>query len=260
MPVASSRNVGGPRLELVPVGVGSAFSAPGVAQSSYLVRGGTEAVVMDLGSGTFNLLQTHVPPEEVGTLLITHLHPDHCVDLMTLRVYMVWGPGAGRRMRVIGPPGLRERLVAFSGSDGWDAAFAFEEFAPGEGEVDLGDGLLLRHREVPHLPPTNALRLERGGASLCFGADCAPGDALPELAAGCDVLVAECTFGPGPPVADVPHLTAGQAGEIAARAGVGRLLLAHCSPEHDRDATLAQARAAFGGPVDWARQGEAVTL
>ena len=83
---------------------------------------------------------------------------------------------------------------------------------------------------------------------------------LPELAAGCDVLVAECTFGPGPPVANVPHLTAGQAGEIAARAGVGRLLLAHCSPEHDRDATLAQARAAFGGPVDWARQGEAVTL
>jgi hypothetical protein len=177
---------------------------------------------------------------------------------MALRVYMVWGPGAGRRIRVIGPPGLRERLEAFSGSEGWDSAFSFEDFAAGGGEIDLGGGLALRHREVPHLPPTNALRLEREGASLCFGADCAPGPELPELAAGCDVLVAECSFGPGPPAAGVPHLTARQAGEIAARADVGRLLLVHCPPEHDRDRTLAEARAVFDGPVDWARQGEPV--
>jgi ribonuclease BN (tRNA processing enzyme) len=126
--------------------------------------------------------------------------------------------------------------------------------------IDLGGGLTVRHREVPHLPPTNALRLERGGASLCFGADCAPGPELPELAAGCDVLVAECTFGPGEPMPGVPHLTAREAGEIAARAGVGRLLLVHCSPEHDPDRTLAAARETFDGPIDWARQGEPVTL
>jgi ribonuclease BN (tRNA processing enzyme) len=39
---------------------------------------------------------------------------------------------------------------------------------------------------------------------------------------------------------------------------VGRLLLVHCPPEHDRDRTLAEARAVFDGPVDWARQGEPV--
>ncbi len=138
---ASCRNVSEPRLELVPVGVGSAIAAPGEAQSSYLVRAGAHAVVMDLGSGTFSRLQTHIAPEDVETLLITHLHPDHCVDLMALRVYMVWGPGAGGRIRVVGPPGLRERLSAFSGSDAWDTAFSFEEFAPVEGSIDLGDGL-----------------------------------------------------------------------------------------------------------------------
>jgi ribonuclease BN (tRNA processing enzyme) len=36
------------------------------------------------------------------------------------------------------------------------------------------------------------------------------------------------------------------------------MLLTHCYPEFDRDAALAAARAAFAGPVDWARQGEAV--
>lgn len=257
---AICRHVSEPRLELVPVGVGSALPAPGGAQSAYLVRAGTRAVVMDLGSGTLSLLQTHIAPEDVDVLFITHLHPDHCVDLMTLRIHMMWGPGAGRRMRVIGPPGLRERLAAFTESDAWDVAFAFEDFAPGAGEYDLGDGLTVRHREVPHLPPTNALRLERGGASLCFGADCAPGTELSELAAGCDVLVAECTFGPGAPMPGVPHLTAREAGEIAARAGAGRLLLVHCSPEHDPDLTLAAAREAYDGPVDWARPGEPVRL
>lgn len=249
-----------PRLELVPVGVGSAFAAPGEAQSSYLVRAGDHAVVIDLGSGTFGLLQNHIAPEDVETLLITHLHPDHCVDLMALRVYMVWGPGAGHRIRVIGPPDLRARLSAFSGSDAWDTAFSFEDFAPREGHIDLGEGLTVRHHEVTHLPPTNALRLQRNGASICFGADCAPGPELAELAAGCDVLVCECTFGADPVPAGVPHLSAGDAGDIAAHADVGRLLLVHCQPDHDRDRALAAARAAFGGPVDWARQGEPVAL
>ena len=55
-------------------------------------------------------------------------------------------------------------------------------------------------------------------------------------------------------------MTAGEAGRIAARAGVGRLLLTHLDPSRDAAATLAQARAEFGGPVDLARPGQAVTV
>lgn len=244
-----------PRLRLVPVGIGTAYSAPGEAQSCHLVRAGDRALVVDLGSGALNRLMGHVRPEELEAVVVTHLHPDHCVDLMALRVYMAWGPGRGRSVRVIGPPGLRERLVAFSGSDGWDGAVAFEELAPGEGEIDLGGGLLLRHREVPHLPPTHAVRVDHGGSAVTLGADCAPNAALAELARGCDVLVCECSFGAVEVPAGVPHLNGRAAGEIAARAGAGRLVLVHGQPEFDRDAAVAQAAAAFGGPTAWAVQG-----
>ena len=44
---------------------------------------------------------------------------------------------------------------------------------------------------------------------------------------------------------------------IAARAGVGRLLLVHCSPEHDPELTLAAAREAFDGPVALGPSGRA---
>jgi len=178
--------------------------------------------------------------------VITHLHPDHCVDLMALRVYMVWGPGAGRVLTVHGPPGLRERLMAFSGSYGWDRAFDFRELAAGEGQIEVGDGVVVRHREVPHLPPTHAVRVEHEGRAICFSADCGPNQALVELARGCEVLVCECSFGAERVPEGVPHLDARDAGAMAARAGVACLLLVHCSPEFDREAALAAARDAFG--------------
>ncbi|WP_217913345.1 MBL fold metallo-hydrolase [Miltoncostaea marina] len=236
------------------MGVGAAYARHGEVQSCHLVRAGGAAVAVDLGSGTLNRLQAHVAPEDLAALVITHMHPDHCVDLLALRVYMAWGPGAGRTVRVIGPPGLRDRLAAFAGSEGWEPGLRFEELAPEGGELELGGGLTVRHRPVPHLDPTHAVRVQHGGAAVCLGADCAPGDALPELAAGCDLLVLECTFGADPVPEGVPHLNASAAGALAARAGARRLLLTHCQPEHDRDAALAAARAAFGGPVGWAVQ------
>lgn len=244
-------------LTLVPIGVGTAYARPGEVQSCYLVRAGGAAVAVDLGAGTLNRLQDRIAPEELDALLITHMHPDHCADLLALRVYMAWGPGRGHRLRVIGPPGLRERLAAFSGSEGWEA-LGFEEWADAGGELEPAEGLALRHGQVPHLPPTHAVRLEHGGRSLCFGADCGDNEALPALAEGVDLLLAECSFGAEAVPEGVPHLNGAQAGGIAARAGAGRLLLTHCYPEHDRDAALAAAAAAFGGPAGWARQGEAV--
>ncbi|MGD9697224.1 MAG: MBL fold metallo-hydrolase [Thermoleophilia bacterium] len=249
-----------PRLTLVPVGVGAAYSRPGEAQSSHLVRAGERAYLVDMGSGAFsNLLGLVERPHELDGVFITHRHPDHCVDLIAFCVWMAWGPGAGHRVRVVGPPGLRDRLGAFA-NEPWDECFAFEEWAPGGGAIDLGDGLVLTHREVPHVAPTNAVRFDRGGASVCYGADCAPGPELPALAAGCDVLLCECTFGVGPVPDGVPHLDAEGAGRAAAAAAAKRLLLTHSYPDVDRDAALRIVRRHYGGPASWARQGEEVAL
>jgi ribonuclease BN (tRNA processing enzyme) len=256
---ATGRDVTPPRPVLVPVGVGAAYARPGEAQSCYLVRAGGRAVALDLGSGALNRLQEHVPPERLAALVVTHLHADHCVDLLALRVYLAYGPGRGAPpLRVLGPPELQRRLVAFGGADGWDDVIRFEHLTGEAGERDLGDGMTLRYRQVPHLPPTFALRLEAGGAAVCFGADCADNDALPELAAGAEVLVCECSFGADEVPAGTPHLNGRQAGGIAARARAGRLLLTHCFPEQDREAALAAARGSFAGPVQWAVQDEAV--
>lgn len=246
-----------PPLELVPVGTGAAYALPGEAQSCYLVRGGGATVVVDLGAGALNRLQVHVAPERVDLYVVTHLHPDHMIDLLSLRVYMAWGPGAGRRVRVAGPPGLRD-LLAAHGESGLDEAFAFEDLDPAGGSLRAGD-LEVRYRTVPHLDPTFAVRVEAGGRSLCLGADCAPDEGLSAFAAGADVLVLECSFGDRPVPAGVPHLNAGAAATIARAAGAGRVLLTHCYPEFDREAALLAARAVVPD-VAWAAQDEAVAV
>ena len=243
-----------PTLTLTPVGIGPAYARPGEAQSCYLVRAGNRAFCLDLGAGALNRLQDHIAPEELELLVISHLHPDHCADLLALRVYMAWGPGAGRRMRVLGPRGMRERMTAFAGQEGWDDAFAFEDMAEGGGEVDLGGGLRLRYREVPHLKPTFAMRFDLGDRSLVYGADCAECAELADLARDTDLLLAECSSGAAPVPEGLAHLNGAAAAGIANRAGARRLLLTHCYPEHDREAALAQARAAATMPVDWAHQ------
>jgi ribonuclease BN (tRNA processing enzyme) len=49
------------------------------------------------------------------------------------------------------------------------------------------------------------------------------------------------------------HLSGRQAGEHAAEAGVGRLLLTHVPVWTDPDAMLAEAKAEFDGPVELVR-------
>lgn len=247
----------GDGLTLVPVGTGGAYARRGEAQSCYLVRTPRRQVVLDMGSGAFNRLQGECRPEELDAIVVTHAHPDHCADLLALRVYLMIGPGRGARLRLITPPGLVERLSALTGPEAWDDVFAVEELRPGL--TELGDDLVMRAAEVPHIPPTYALRLEHGERSVVYGADCAENDALVELAQGCDVLLLECSMGPHAVPADgPPHLGAPEAARIAGRAGARRLLLTHIYPEHDRERTLAAARARFRGPVALATQGEAV--
>lgn len=246
-------------LSLTPIGVGFAYARPGEVQSCYLVTGDDVSVCLDLGAGAFNRLQDHVDPERLDAIVISHHHSDHCADLLALRVYLMIGPGRGHRVRLIAPAGLRERLVAFGGADGWDEGFAFELLEP-ESVVDVAPGWTLSCVEVPHAPPTFALRVDRGGVSITYGADCAPNEALPTLARGTDLLLTECSEGAGPRAGAYPHLDARDAAAMAVAAGARRLLLTHCAPEHDRDAALRVARDGFGGPVDWARQGETVVV
>ncbi|MFF4216518.1 ribonuclease Z [Streptomyces nondiastaticus] len=97
----------------------------------------------------------------------------------------------------------------------------------------------------------------RRGQRFAFVMDTRLCDAVDELAEGCDMLVIESTFTDEDAAlaADHGHLTAGQAGRVAAGAGVRHLVLTHFSQRYDDPAVFErQARAAgFEGELTVAR-------
>lgn len=99
-----------------------------------------------------------------------------------------------------------------------------------------------------HGRPSQAYRLESPqGASLVYSGDTETNPDIEELARGADVLILECSL---PDNAPRPgHLTPSEAGRIAARAGVGRLVLVHFYPACLRTDITAQCRRTYSGEL-----------
>ena len=93
------------------------------------------------------------------------------------------------------------------------------------------------------------VQMDAGQALLGLSAD----DALGQWAAGCDVLLAECSL---PEEMAVPtHLTPQRVGALAASARAGRLVLTHFYPPVERADIRALVSAHYAGPVTLAVDG-----
>ena len=109
-------------MELVILGAGPAYShLPGAVGAAYLVRHGDDALLLDLGHGAFSALAGTLEPSTLHATAISHLHPDHYIDLIALRHYLRYEFEPPRRGRVIAPAGLADRLDALHAEPGWTA-------------------------------------------------------------------------------------------------------------------------------------------
>jgi len=236
-------------MKLTVLGCSGSMPGPTGPASSYLVEHDGFRLLVDLGSGAFGALMRHADPAAIDAVVLSHLHPDHFIDLCPYVVYRLHGPaGQLPPIPVLGPSGTHDRvaLAHDPGSRlGLREVFGFGAVTPGERE--LGP-FRLRFDRVDHPVETHAVRLDAGGRSLTYSGDTAPCDALIRLAAGSDVLLCEASWADdGSPQPPNLHLNGREAGEHAAKAGVGRLLVTHLQPWSDRDRIGAEAAAAFPG-------------
>ena len=225
------------------------FDAPG---STVLVDCG--------GSPVQRLRRLGVDPCALTRVLITHLHADHAYGLPSLVQGLVL---LGRREPLeirccpehVAP--LRALLEIF-GLIGREDHFAVT-LAPMPPVLGAGGAGGLALRMVPNdhgRMPNYALRLEWAGRAVVYSSDTRPSEAVTDLARGSQTLIHEATV----PERDIgrsgTHSSAADAGRVAARAGVDRLILTHVAAEyHDALPDLVEeARREFAGPVEVARE------
>jgi len=245
-------------MRLTVVGCAGSYPGPDSAASCYLVEHDGFRLLLDLGSGALGALQRHLDPAAVDAIAVSHLHADHCLDMCPYVVFRRYHPaGPTPRIPVLGPAGTHDRLAtAYDPAARAGLRDVFEFTAVRPGERRLGPFRLLFDR-TNHPVETYAVRIEADGRALVYSADTGPSDALVRLATGADLLLCEASYTDAPDLPPNLHLTGREAGEHAAKAAAGRLLVTHVLPWTDAARVYEEAVAAFDGPVDLAAAGTA---
>jgi ribonuclease BN (tRNA processing enzyme) len=236
-------------LHLDIVGAGPAYTdRPGATGAAYLVRTGTTALLLDLGQGAFTRLAGLLEPSRLSAVVISHLHPDHFVDLVALRHYLRWEFEPGRHVRVVGPAGLGDRIDGLHAEPGFTAAtLDVEALEPGT--FAIGE-LTVTAARVTHTDDSFGFRVAAGtGVGLVYSGDCGRATDLDPLVQPGDTILAEVSFGPGPVPADAAHLDGPAVGSLAARAKAGAVLLTHLQMGFDPAATIESVERRYHGPV-----------
>lgn len=273
-------------MRLTAVGTSGSFAGPASAASCYLVEWEegerSRAVLLDLGSGALGPLQAHIDPDALDAVVLSHLHPDHCFDIAGLYVHRRYSPwalaaqeesGAVRPLLdVWAPEGAEARLTAAYHTDpgrspraaeahptDLTGAFAFHEMREGQG-FSVG-GVRFEPFLVEHPVECYALRLTGAeGEVLAYSGDSDACPGLVEAARGADLFLCEAAYQEGRDTVRGVHLTGLRAGETAAEAGAGTLVLTHIPPWTGEETVAAEARGVFPGPVEIARPGRSWTV
>jgi ribonuclease BN (tRNA processing enzyme) len=212
-------------------------------------------MVLDLGNGAVGALQRYTGLGDVDAICLSHLHADHCIDMLGYSVFQNYHPDGPRPpIPVYGPAGTPDRLAMALGAEHLGMADAFEFITLAPGTIEIGP-LRVTTGHMNHPVETFGFRIEHAGKILAYSADTGPTDELVRLAAGADVLLSEASFLDGPELPADLHLTARQAAEHAARAEAGELVLTHLVAWNDSAITLEEASGAFAGPLRLASSG-----
>jgi ribonuclease BN (tRNA processing enzyme) len=191
--------------------------------------------------------------------VISHLHPDHFIDLVPLRHYLAYQHAEPRRVRVIAPIGLAARIDALHDRPGFTAETLDCEAPPSE-PITIGD-LTLEARRVQHTADSHAIRIAPDdGPGLVYSGDCGRATDLAPLIRPGDTLLVEVTFGAGPVPPGSAHLDAPAIAELVRSARPGRVLLTHLQMGLDRAAPVRIVQAALDGPVTLVEPGDTFDL
>ncbi|WP_432893782.1 MBL fold metallo-hydrolase [Kribbella sp. CA-245084] len=238
---------------LTVLGSCGAWPEAGRACAGFLLEYDGFRVVLDLGYAALPRLLEHCPQGEVDAVVVTHQHPDHCVDVSGLaRVRYYEAPDAPP-VPLHCTPGTLDVLRALEPNPDPAEVFAVHDLAS-TNRIGPFDVLTV---ELPHYKTNLGIRLTAPGVTVAYTGDSGPSPDLRRLAEGADLFISDATYQGGAPTSAY-LMTAAEAGRGAR--GARRLMLTHFWPGSDRAVSVREAQAEFDGEVIAADEGLVVSF
>ena len=257
------------------------FHHPDRQQTALLIEVAAQLILVDAGRGVSSqMAKMGRHPKDLDFIFITHHHYDHISDLGEC-LLTGWHAGRNKPVTLYGPHGTRALVDAL-----FDQVFArdiaFARFGNNDvhhirewvNVVEIDAGLVHRgndwHAVAARVNHGNSLgmayadwpclgfRFEAGDRVFAFSGDTVACEGLDDLAHGADCLIQCCYWADAELVSPAQirsarHVIASssQAGVIAARNQVKKLVLTHIRPKPEpmMRALLADVRREFAGEI-----------
>jgi len=184
------------------VGSGDSFGSGGRFNTCLLVDASGIRFCIDFGASSLIALERlGIPHNTIDTILLTHLHGDHCGGIPFLMVDAMLAAKRDRPLTIAGPPDTTERLKSVAAALMPGMEVMVPKFAityvdmPTQRVHQIGPLKVLTYPAV-HTKETNptSLRVEVAGKVIAYTGDSEWTEHMPKLADGADLFIAECYF------------------------------------------------------------------
>ena len=276
-----------PDIVVTVLGSSGGYPAYGLPCSGYLVEAAGQRLLLDCGSGVTGALLAESDRCGLDAIIISHMHPDHILDLMPLGYALLTEWISGGRTTPLPlylPTGGKEFLQRFSdlfghrhwrmsdaksdghraiaaalerGEDWFTTVFDMREYEPGEGWNE--GAFTIATMRVDHSVPTAAMRIGTGGRELVYSGDTRFMPALADFASDAELFLVDAHLS-GPKAPGGAHMTPADAGILAQKAGVCTLVLCHLGGPEDADSALSAAAQSFKGNIHVALRDKVYTI
>lgn len=239
-------------MKITTIGWWGAYPDANEATSGYLLESEGYRVLIDCGSGVLSRLQNYIRLQDLDAVILSHYHWDHVADIGCLQY----------ASRILMDLGQREKPLPIYGHAEDDHLKGLDYLQYSKGyAIDPAtrlqlDCLAFKFSRNDHPDPCFSMRVEKGSRCFVYTADTGYTDDLIEIARDADLLLCESSLYDEYRGRIPGHLTAGEAGQIAAAAGVRRLVLTHLPHFGTHRLLLEQAAVKFSGKIELAATGK----
>lgn len=244
-------------MKITVLGTSAAYPEAGRACSGILIEEDNNILCIDIGGGTLSNLQKHFSISDITALFISHMHPDHFLDIYPLRYFLEYDAKLNRKFKVFGPAGFADVIISLQpeSSEAFRKLLEFREIE--EGSNCLLNGFQISAIRTKHPIETYALKVcsKKTGKTVVYTADTGLFDELISFSNGCGLLICECTYSEEGPKTD-SHMRSDEIGKLAEKANVKKVLLTHFWPGVNRKKARSEVMKEYNGQVLIANENE----